>query len=58
MMKGSDFMKYILTTYDGDVWVFDTLEEAQRNQWIFGGKIDYASVKDYSEYLKRGKKNE
>lgn len=32
-------MKYVLTTPGGDVWEFDTLEEARKNQYIFGGKI-------------------
>ena len=31
---------WILTTNDGDVWEFDTLEEAKRNQYIFGGAIE------------------
>lgn len=33
-------IKYVLTTNDGDVWEHDTLEEARRNQYIFGGKIE------------------
>lgn len=32
-------MKYILTTNDGDVWEFETLEEARKNKYIFGGTI-------------------
>lgn len=31
---------YRLTTRDGDVWDFEDLEEARRNQYIFGGKIE------------------
>ena len=31
---------YRLTTRDGDVWIFDGLEEARKNQYIFGGKIE------------------
>ena len=31
---------YRLTTRDGDVWEFDDLEEARKNQYIFGGKIE------------------
>jgi hypothetical protein len=30
---------YVLVTDDGDEWDFDNLEEAQRTQYIFGGKI-------------------
>lgn len=30
---------YTLETPDGDVWEFDNLEEARRNQYIFGGTI-------------------
>ena len=32
-------MMYRLRTRDGDVWEFDDLEEARRNQYIFGGEI-------------------
>ena len=32
-------MKYVLYTGDGDKWEFDDLEEARRNQYIFGGTI-------------------
>ena len=28
-----------LETTAGDVWTFETLDEARRNQYIFGGKI-------------------
>lgn len=31
---------YRLTTRDDDIWEFDDLEEARRNQYIFGGKIE------------------
>lgn len=34
-------MKYILTTRS-DVWEHDTLDEALRNQYIFGGTISAA----------------
>lgn len=30
---------FVLTTIYGDVWKFYTLEEARRNQYIFGGEI-------------------
>ncbi len=30
---------YRLTTSDGDVWDFDDLGEARKNQYIFGGTI-------------------
>lgn len=30
---------YRLTTRDGDVWEFEDLEEARKNQYIFGGTI-------------------
>ena len=29
-----------LTTRDGDIWEFDDLEEARKNQYIFGGIIE------------------
>ena len=31
--------RYELETPDGDIWNFDTLEEARKNKYIFGGKI-------------------
>lgn len=31
---------YRLTTRDGDIWDFDELEEARKNRYIFGGKIE------------------
>ena len=31
---------YRLTTRDGDVWDFEDLEEARKNQYIFGGRIE------------------
>ena len=31
---------YRLTTRDGDVWDFEDLEEARKNQYIFGGIIE------------------
>ena len=42
-------MKYILTTNDGDVWEFDSLEEARKNKYIFGGKITvkYEEAENY-----------
>lgn len=30
---------FTLETPDGDKWEFNNLEEARRNQYIFGGKI-------------------
>lgn len=30
---------FILETPDGDKWQFDNLEEARRNQYLFGGTI-------------------
>mgnify|MGYP000980884053 CR=1 FL=1 len=38
VMKGEDM--YRLTTRDGDVWDFEDLEEARKNQYIFGGRIE------------------
>ena len=35
---------YRLTTRDDDVWEFDELEEARKNQYIFGGKIEESEV--------------
>lgn len=29
-----------LTTRDNDIWDFDDLEEARKNQYIFGGVIE------------------
>jgi hypothetical protein len=37
-------MKYILETSYGDKWEYDSLEEARRDLYIFGGKI-YEEVK-------------
>jgi len=34
-----------LTTRDNDIWDFDTLEEARKNQYIFGGTIEEVEVK-------------
>ena len=31
---------YRLTTKYGDVWEFNTLDEAKKNQYIFGGIIE------------------
>ena len=31
---------YRLITRDGDVWYFEDLEEARKNQYIFGGIIE------------------
>lgn len=30
---------YELSTPNGDIWKFDTLEEARKNKYIFGGEI-------------------
>jgi hypothetical protein len=32
-------IKYVLTTKDDDIWEFDSLDEAKRNKYIFGGVI-------------------
>ena len=31
---------YRLITKDGDIWDYNTLEEAKFTQYIFGGKIE------------------
>lgn len=31
---------YRLTTRDGDIWEFEVLEEARKNQYIFGGIVE------------------
>ena len=33
------YNKFTLETPDGDKWEFDNLEEARRNQYLFGGTI-------------------
>lgn len=38
--------KYILTTNDGDRWVYDDLDSARRAQYIFGGRIRSKIVED------------
>ena len=40
---------YRLTTRDDDVWEFEELEEARKNQFIFGGKIE--KIEDTKEEL-------
>lgn len=37
--KPRPYNLFTLETTDGDIWEFDNLEEARRNQYIFGGKI-------------------
>jgi hypothetical protein len=32
-------MRFKLETADGDIWYFETLDDARRSQYIFGGKI-------------------
>lgn len=41
-MKKGERMKYILETPDGDRWEYDNLEDARRDQYIFGGTIKTA----------------
>lgn len=35
---------YTLTTAEGDVWKFDSKEEALRNKYIFGGRVKKEEV--------------
>lgn len=39
---------YTLTTADGDVWKFDTEDEAKRNKYIFGGRIKKEEVTQHN----------
>lgn len=36
--------KYILETTYGDIWKYDDLDEAKRDQYIFGGTITSVTV--------------
>lgn len=42
---------YRLTTRDGDVWEFEDLEEARKNQYIFGGTIE--NIPDKANNIKQ-----
>lgn len=39
---------WILETRDGDRWTYDEseLENARRDQWVFGGKITHEEEKE------------
>lgn len=42
-------MKYVLTTRFGDVWRYRYLEDARRDQYIFGGEIKKETEKERKE---------